>query len=192
MSKFGDRIHGRGRTKEQNEMLRRTYGDLEIVDADFNLLVMVEKRDQIGAIPLDPTNCTFSKSCHRMYHSTKVVFFATVAYIDMPDENGVVKIFRFELAPKAKEAVAVYDKDHDFEPGSYTLRAPPQHKQLETQRKNSARRRKNPKEKQKHALTMRQRRARIKAKAHTVKRRTLAGIPGLVRNGSGLVFTQRT
>jgi len=191
VSKYGNGIHGRGRTKEQNELLRRAYGtDLEIVDSDFNLPVMVEKRDTIGAIPLDAKNCAFSKTCQRMYHATMVLFFSTVAYIDLPDENGVVKIYRFMLATKANNAVSVYDKTHDFQPGIYLLKAPPRHKQLETQRRTSMRRRKNPAERRKKMLYQRKRAARIKAKAYVVKTRTRAGVPGMVRNGSGLVFTK--
>ena len=64
------------------------FGDLPVVEAKANLQVQPIAEDIENAVPGDPQNCAFAKACKRMYGSKGVLFFSTVAYIDLLDGKG--------------------------------------------------------------------------------------------------------
>jgi hypothetical protein len=196
MIKIDDMHNGpTGRSPEQVQMLKRVFQGMEVLDAKANIIINAKAEDFEGAHPNDLENCVFARACHRLYDSTTMVFMATLAYVDLPDENGNRKVYRFQLGEKFKAAIKEYDesKGAKFSPGVYTLLAMPICKTLDRQRERGIKRTASQADKLKKRTYEKRRRAKIKSTAYKVKTKNRAyrrGIVGVVRSGSGLVQTQ--
>jgi hypothetical protein len=55
-------------------------------------------------------SCRFAKAAHRIYGSTAVVFFKTIAYLDLPDENNKPYLARCSLREQVARAIAEWDQ----------------------------------------------------------------------------------
>ena len=70
-------------------------------------------------------SCRFAKAAHRIYGSTAVVFFKTIAYLDLPDENNKPYLARCSLREQVARAIAEWDQPGGtMKPGSYYLYPP--------------------------------------------------------------------
>lgn len=105
--------------------LKRFFGDLEIVEAVTPLHLQPQRCDIETAKRDDPANCAFSRACQRMYGSSVVLFFGTVAYVDLLDEHGERKIHRFRIERTAREFIKAFDAGGDVKPGGFRLAPPP-------------------------------------------------------------------
>ena len=109
----------------QREAIRRTWGDLEVVDAKKNLRVFVRPEDIASAKAKDPGNCVFAKACVRQFHATKVLFWKRVAYIDLLSSDGVRRVERYQIPEQMRSLIKSFDKGEPVkEFGSFELKRP--------------------------------------------------------------------
>jgi len=173
------------------QALNRVFGDIRSIEAEADLYVPVKAIDKEGAIQHDLENCVFSKACHRAFDSTRVLFLARVAYVDLIDpDTGERTVNRFAIPDKTRLAIEAYDVDGVFKEGVYLLKKPAPSYTRDARRTQQARYRKNPALKKKNSKQAQRRHARIKAKATRVKTINKAGITGFIRTGAGLIHTQ--
>jgi hypothetical protein len=91
--------------------IRRLYGTLPIEDARADFLVHVVAADQEEGEPGNPNTCMFSRACKRAFGSHAVLFYPTVAYVDMldPHDNSRRVVFRFKLPTKTRKRLEEFD-----------------------------------------------------------------------------------
>jgi hypothetical protein len=192
--RYIDNLPPEGRTREQVELLKRVFQGMEIVEAKADLIINAKHEDWVGSIPNDLENCVFARSCKRLYDSARMVFLATVAYVDHPDEKGVNKVHRYILSTRMREAIELLDvsKGTKFIAGMFTLLAPTFSNKLDFRRAADAKRRKRPDVRVKKLKADKHRRAIIRAEGRRViKTKNRAGPLGVMRSGTGLVQTKK-
>jgi hypothetical protein len=101
---------GRGRSNSQSEVLHRTFGDLEIGDAESDVRVSIIPPDVKGATRGDPTDCAIAHGLRREFHSSAAVVFKTIAYVDILGEDGVRRVERFCLSAASRAVVEAFDR----------------------------------------------------------------------------------
>jgi hypothetical protein len=121
----------------ENEVygLHRFFGDLEVVDAKKELRIQPSLEDIETAIPEDPHNCVFSRACQRMWGSTAVLFFGTIAYVDLLTNTGKRRIERFKISSEGQRFIqAVDSKKKKVAPAGFLLLPPSRSLSLEGKR----------------------------------------------------------
>ena len=114
--------------------LRSAFGDLPLVEATDSMIVYVSKTERDDSTRGDPRNCMFSQACKRAFGSKAVLFYPTVAYVDLVDEDGRRVVMRFRVTPKARAAIEKFDQDENPEvEGTFRLAAMPKTQQLKVQ-----------------------------------------------------------
>jgi hypothetical protein len=123
------------------DILYRTFGDLEVVDATDDLRVIANDDDVSRATRRDPNNCVYAVACRRLFGASTALFLRSVAYVDLPDENGVRRINRFTIDHSSviRKRVEHYDRTGVFQPGGFVLRAPRESLSLEGMRERGRR-----------------------------------------------------
>src|SRR5215471_718076 len=123
--------------------IRKLYGDLPVFDADSDMIVYVNLDDQEYGVPGDPNNCMFSRACKRAFGSQGVLFYPTVAYVDMlhPSDNSQRAVFRFYLPKPTRRRLERFewDRNHAIE-ATFLLKAVPPSQRLTTRRKRDNKR----------------------------------------------------
>jgi hypothetical protein len=104
--------------------LRKWFGDLEVIEARHDIRIQPNEEDIKNAVPNDPTQCVFSQACRRMWSSNAVVFFGTVAYVDLLDKHGVRHVERFNISEQGKRFIREFDAGMTIAPKSFVLHAP--------------------------------------------------------------------
>jgi len=105
--------------------LKNSYGDLPIVDATANIVIIIQPVDIKGAVPCHPGKCALSRGSKRQCGCKNPQFWKTVAFLDMVDDDGIRKVFRFYLGHKAQGVVRDLDMGLPVAPGTVvTLKAP--------------------------------------------------------------------
>lgn len=122
-------IYGR-----QTIEVRNLLGEYPIVEADADILIYVTGEDARDAVPGDPNNCIFAKACKRSYGSRGVLFFPTVAYIDMPNEKGERVILRACVKEATRRAIEDLDIGGFRKSGTFRLYAMPKAQTLKRTR----------------------------------------------------------
>jgi hypothetical protein len=176
-------IYGRQATE-----VRKLMGDLPIVEAKEDFIVYVTTSDQEKGVPGDPNNCMFSLACKRAFGSRGVLFFPTVAYVDMidPDDQNRRIIMRFRLPTETRTRLEQFDKETQgaragFHEATFRLRKVTKSYRLgarKTRQRNDRRRKNHTPD---PVLS-----ARAKKSAETRRNRRLMG----VRSGVGLIHTE--
>lgn len=125
----------RGRSGQQSAVLDRTFGDLEVRDAEDDLRVQITAGDVKKGKRKDPTRCAMAQACAREYGSTAAVFFKTCAYVDVVDEDGVRRVERFVLSSEARKLVEGFDRGQQVLSGGrlMVLKAPSKARSLDHQ-----------------------------------------------------------
>ncbi len=95
---------------EARKQIRRLWGDLEVVEAQKDLRVFIRPSDVRKARAKDPEQCVFAKACRRQFDATKVLFLKSVAYVDLPGEDGVRRVERFQMSPQMRDLVESFDR----------------------------------------------------------------------------------
>lgn len=123
---MSDRIKGyrNGEPHPDSACLRKWFGDLEVIEAKRELRVQPNDDDIKNAVKHDPMNCVFSRACQRMWSSTAVVFFGTVAYVDLLDSKGVRHVERFTISADGKRFIREFDAGKVTKPRGFVLLAP--------------------------------------------------------------------
>jgi hypothetical protein len=93
-----------------SEHIERLWGGLPVVDGDHDLRVFITQDDLDNAVRKDPGACVFAAACKRIFGSSKVLFFKSVAYVDLPDENGNHRVERFEMPRSMRALVEAFDR----------------------------------------------------------------------------------
>lgn len=113
------------------EHIERLWGDVPVVDAKNDLRVIVQPCDVELATAKDPGCCVFAQACKRAFGATKVLFFRSVAYVELPTEEGERQVERFYLSNAMCELIKTFDKGNPVLPeGGFLLKAPTPSKTL--------------------------------------------------------------
>ena len=97
------------KTKSYDE-IKRHWGDVEVVDAAKDLRVFIQPEDVSSATAKDPGCCVFAQACKRQFAATKVLFWRSVAYVELPGADGRRRVERFSLSPDMRELIENFDK----------------------------------------------------------------------------------
>jgi hypothetical protein len=90
--------------------IKRLWGGLPVIDGEHDLRVFINQSDLDNAVRKDPGACVFAAACKRIFGSSKVLFFKSVAYVDLPDGNGARRVERFEMPDKMRELIEAFDR----------------------------------------------------------------------------------
>jgi hypothetical protein len=90
--------------------IRRVWGEIEVVDSDKDLRVFIRPEDVSSATPKDPGCCVFAQACKRQFAATKVLFWRSVAYVELPGPDGTPRVERFSLSPQMRNLIENFDK----------------------------------------------------------------------------------
>jgi hypothetical protein len=103
----------------------RLWGDCPVVDALKDLRIFILPEDLEKAKPKDPAYCVFARACRRTFKSRKVLFYRTVAYVEMPTEDGSRVVERFMMPPSMRQLVESFDRGKPTIPeAGFVLLAP--------------------------------------------------------------------
>lgn len=139
----GHRLKGKTRRRstvndKAGEEIKRLWGDVEVTDAKDDLRVFINEDDLKGAVEKDPAECVFAQACKRLFGSTKVLFFRSVAYVELRKEDGTVRVERFVMPDTMRALVEAFDKGEGVIPkAGFVLRSPAPGRTLEHNRKKS-------------------------------------------------------
>ena len=97
------------KTKSYDE-IKRHWGDVQVVDARKDLRVFIQPSDVQSASPKDPGCCVFAQACRRQFAATKVLFWRSVAYVELPGPNGTRRVERFGLSPEMRDLIENFDR----------------------------------------------------------------------------------
>jgi hypothetical protein len=96
-----------------HEEINRHWGDVEVVDAKKDLRVFIKPEDVKAAKVKDPGACIFAQACKRQFAATKVLFWRSVAYVELPGPDGKRRVERFQLSPQMRDLIESFDKGKD-------------------------------------------------------------------------------
>lgn len=120
--------------------LREAFGELPIVEAKADTIVYVSRNEIDHSIRMDPHNCVFSNACKRAFGSRAVLFYPTIAYVDMLDAEGNRVVMRFKVTGKTREALERFDQDGDTAEATFVLSAIPKGQRLADMARNRRKR----------------------------------------------------
>jgi hypothetical protein len=113
--------------------IRRVWGDLDVVDAKRDVVVTINEADIARASRQDPAECVFAQACRRVFGAKKVLFFRSVAYIEMPDAQGRRRVERFILGHETRDLINQWDDGEQvFPDAGFQLRAPSRSQTFDT------------------------------------------------------------
>lgn len=97
------------KTKSYDE-IKRHWGEIEVVDAAKDLRVFIQPEDVSSATAKDPGCCVFAQACKRQFAATKVLFWKSVAYVELPGPDGKRRVERFMLSPEMRDLIENFDR----------------------------------------------------------------------------------
>lgn len=107
------------------EEIKRHWGQIEVVDAANNLRVFIQPEDVKSATAKDPGCCVFAQACKRQFAATKVLFWRSVAYVELPGPDGKRRVERFQLSSKMRALIENFDRGQPVETcAGFELRRP--------------------------------------------------------------------
>lgn len=104
---------------------KRLWGDAPVVDAGHELRVIIQPCDVASATVKDPGCCVFAQACKRSLGARKVLFLRTVAYVELPNADGTMRVERFELPKIMRELISNFDQGKDVLPKAGFVMKPP-------------------------------------------------------------------
>lgn len=102
-----------GRQVKSLEEIRRVWGDVEVIDAAKDLRVFIQPEDVKKATKKDPGCCVFAQACKRQFAATKVLFWRSVAYVELPGPKGNRRVERFILSSEMRNLIENFDKGNE-------------------------------------------------------------------------------
>ena len=110
---------------QSSETIRRTWGDVEVVDAEKDLRVFIQPDDVTNASIKDPGCCVFAQACKRQFSASKVLFWKSVAYVELPGPTGLRRVERFSMSPQMRDLVENFDRGNAIATvAGFELKAP--------------------------------------------------------------------
>jgi hypothetical protein len=129
--------------------IKRHWGDIEVVDATKDLRVFVQPEDISSAVEKDPGCCVFAQACKRQFAATKVLFWKSVAYVELPGPDGKRRVERFTLSSQMRSLIEDFDKGKPVIPeAGFELKRVRNSERFEAREEK----RRKAKERKKHAL----------------------------------------
>jgi hypothetical protein len=123
--------------QRQSQEVKSILGeDLEIVEARSDFVVYVTAEEQETSVRGDPNNCMFSNACKRAFGSKGVLFYPSVAYVDMIDPRNPTRriIMRFILPPETRARLEDFDRAQgEIREATFILKAVPKSQTLRAQ-----------------------------------------------------------
>ena len=105
--------------------IKRVWGDVEVVDAPKDLRVFIQPQDVKKATKKDPGCCVFAQACKRQFDATKVLFWRSVAYVELPGPGGKRRVERFILSSDMRDLIENFDKGNEVATlAGFELKAP--------------------------------------------------------------------
>lgn len=105
--------------------IKRVWGDIEVVDASKDLRVFIQPEDVKKATKKDPGCCVFAQACKRQFAATKVLFWRSVAYVELPGPGGKRRVERFMLSSEMRDLIENFDKGNEIPTlAGFELKAP--------------------------------------------------------------------
>ena len=92
------------------EEIQRLWGDIEVVDAKKDLRVFIRPEDVKSAKAKEPGSCIFAQACKRQFAATKVLFWRSVAYVELPGPDGKRRVERFQISPRMRALIENFDR----------------------------------------------------------------------------------
>jgi hypothetical protein len=112
------------KTKSYDE-IKRHWGDIEVVDAAKDLRVFIQPEDVGSAKVKDPGCCVFAQACKRQFAATKVLFWKSVAYVELPSPDGSRRVERFVLTREMRDLIENFDRGNSVaEMAGFELKKP--------------------------------------------------------------------
>jgi hypothetical protein len=93
--------------------IKRVWGDIEVIDAPKDLRVFIQPEDVRKATKKDPGCCVFAQACKRQFAATKVLFWRSVAYVELPGRDGKRRVERFILSSEMRDLIENFDRGRD-------------------------------------------------------------------------------
>jgi hypothetical protein len=90
--------------------LKRHWGDVPVVDAQEDLRVFIQPADVTSATAKDPGHCVFAQACKRQFAATKVLFWRSVAYVELPSRDGKRRVERFIMSSEMRKLIQNFDR----------------------------------------------------------------------------------
>lgn len=119
------RKHTPKTTGKYQAVIKRIWGGTPVQDAVNDLRVIIKPCDVSSAIQKDPGHCVFARACKRSFGAKKVLFLRTVAYVELPGDDGELKVERFLMSDSVQELIKDFDKGNTIIPhGGFLLEAP--------------------------------------------------------------------
>ena len=172
------------RGSAESAVLKRWFGELEVVEAKKELRVQPNEEDIISAVKNDPRQCVFSRACQRMWSSTAVVFFRTVAYVDLLDSAGKRRLERFSISSAGQRMIRDFDAGKKIDPKGFVLLPPSASATTDRVLQYG----KESKERKRQALMLgKSTSLSDNSKYHSKKRKPSLGRLSMMRNGGGMV-----
>lgn len=175
--------------RRQTEEVRSIFGELEVVEATSDFVVYVTAQEQEESERGNPNTCMFSAACKRAFGSKGVLFYPTVAYVDMidPEDPSRRIVMRFMLPQKTRDRLEAFDRgEGDTQEATFVLKAVPKTRTLAHQLKIARRSRRRRLLQVTPAEVAERRKASAKKGHETRRSKALMG----VRSGSGQIHTR--
>lgn len=115
--------------------LRQWFGEIPVKDARRDLHIQINEKDIKTAVKGDPENCVFSRACQRAYGSRSVVFFGTVAYVDVLNNRGNRQVERYLINKEGRDLIKRFDKGNKVSVAGFKLLGIPAGSTTEAKRK---------------------------------------------------------
>lgn len=192
---------------EVRRELERLWGDCKVRDSTTAFKLFVNQTDIDSATQKDPGACVYARCARRTIGTGKILFFRTVAYLEVPDENGGTIVERYQMPTAMMRVIANFDKygKKYLKPNTgFTLMPPKKSMKLDSKRKSSESQRSNRTPEQRERIREKQKLCRAKKadivgearevspapklgpnEGSTIHNPNLSGIE--VRNGVGMV-----
>jgi hypothetical protein len=115
--------------------VERLWDGVPVADAENDLRIIIKPCDVSSAVQKDPGHCVFARACKRSFGTKKVLFLRTIAYVELPDDKGQMKVERFAMSQSVQQLISNFDKGDKVIPqGGFLLLAPSSSSQLGYQR----------------------------------------------------------
>jgi hypothetical protein len=122
------------KSNKSYDAVKRLWGDVEVIDSDKSLRVFVQPEDVESAQKKDPGCCVFAQACKRQFHATKVLFWKSIAYVELPGPDGKRRVERFALSREMRELIESFDRgEHVPLSAGFELRPPTGSHRLDAQ-----------------------------------------------------------
>lgn len=114
----------KGRPNPDLQKVKEWFGGLPVVEAKHELRIQPSAADLARSIRNDAQRCVFSQCARRMWGASKVVFFGSMAYVDLLDERGNRRVERFRIGYAGRRLIKDFDMGKKVKLSGFLLKPP--------------------------------------------------------------------